>query len=130
MARARSAGRKLASIIARLPGVRSAPPTPCTSLAATSISAFGAIAHSREAKVKRPTPRAEDAAASVAVAERATEQDQGGERQQVAVENPLERARRGTEVAADVRQGDVDDCAVEKGQARAQDGDDQDPAPS
>ena len=56
IARARSAGRKPDSTIARLPGVRRAPPTPCTSLATTSSSAFGATAQSSEAIVNRPVP--------------------------------------------------------------------------
>ena len=44
MARARSPGLKLASIIARLPGVSSAPPTPWTSRAAIRKPALGATA--------------------------------------------------------------------------------------
>jgi hypothetical protein len=43
-------------MIARLPGVRSAPPTPCSTLAAMRNSAVGASAHSREAPVKAITP--------------------------------------------------------------------------
>ena len=56
IARARSPGLKLASIIARLPGVRSAPPTPCSRRAPISASALGAIAQSREATVNQATP--------------------------------------------------------------------------
>ncbi len=63
----------------------------------------------------------EDPAPPVAVAERAAEQDQRRERQQVAVEDPLQGARRRVEVAADVGQRDVDDGAVEEREARPQD---------
>ena len=56
IARARSAGRKLASMIARLPGVRSAPPIPWTSRAKISSSTVGATAQSSEARVKSTTP--------------------------------------------------------------------------
>ena len=106
----------------------SAPPIPCRSLAPTSSSALGATAQSSEAAVNRPTPEHEDAAAPVAVAERSAEQDQRGERQQVAVEDPLQRAGRRAEVAADVGQRHVDDGAVEEGHARAQHGDGEHPA--
>src|SRR5437764_399890 len=44
IARARSLGRKLASIRARLPGVSRAPPIPCSSRAAISSSALVAVA--------------------------------------------------------------------------------------
>ena len=70
----------------------------------------------------------EDAPPPVAVAERAAEQDQRGEGQQVAVEDPLQGAGAGAEVAADVRQGDVDDGAVEEGHPRAGDGGGEQPA--
>ena len=56
IAAARSVGRKLASIIARLPGVSSAPPTPCSMRAKTSAVALGAIAQRSEATVNRATP--------------------------------------------------------------------------
>ena len=78
--------------------------------------------------MNRPTPSDEDAAAPVAVAERPAEQDQRGERQQVAVEDPLQGAGRCVEVAADVGQRDVDHGAVEEGHPRAQDGDGEHPA--
>ncbi len=47
IARARSAGRKLAWMIARLPGVSSAPPIPWTSRAKISNSTVGAAAQPR-----------------------------------------------------------------------------------
>ncbi len=56
IARARSARRKLPSIIASEPGVKSAPPIPCRKRAATSAPALGAAAHSAEASVNQATP--------------------------------------------------------------------------
>ena len=65
----------------------------------------------------------EDAPPPVAVAERAAEQDQRSQGQQVAVEDPLQSAGAGAEVAADLRQRHVDHGAVEEGHPRAGDGD-------
>ncbi len=56
IARDRSAAMNDAEMIARLPGVISAPPTPCSSLAATSISMFGASPHSAEASANQIVP--------------------------------------------------------------------------
>ena len=70
----------------------------------------------------------EDPPAPVAVAERSAEQDQRGERQQIPVEDPLQRAGLGLEVAADVGERDVDDRSVEKRETGAQDGDREHPA--
>jgi hypothetical protein len=49
-----------------------------------------------------------------AVPGRSAEQDQRGERQQIGVEDPLELAHPGAEVAADDRQRDVDHGPVEE----------------
>lgn len=56
MARDRSSGRKLASMIARLPGVMSAAPMPCSRRAAISNSVLGAAAQSPEAIVNHAAP--------------------------------------------------------------------------
>ena len=56
IARVRSPGWMLASMIARLAGVISAPPTPCTARAAMSHPILGAAAHSTEARVNQPRP--------------------------------------------------------------------------
>ena len=56
MARERSSGRKLASRMARLPGVSSAPPTPCTTRASTRNTAVGATAHSSEPMANTTMP--------------------------------------------------------------------------
>ena len=72
-------------------------------------------------------PDHEDAAAPEAVAQRPAEQDQRRERQQVAVEHPLQVAGGRVEVTTDVGQRDVDHGAVEEGEAGPQDGDGQHP---
>ncbi len=56
MAAPRLPGEKLAFIRARLPGVRSAPPTPCRARAAMSCRTLGAKPHHMEATVKTTTP--------------------------------------------------------------------------
>jgi len=56
IARVRSAGWKAASMIARLAGVISAPPMPCTARAAMSQPMPGAAAHSTDAAVNQPSP--------------------------------------------------------------------------
>ena len=56
MARDRSSGRKLASRMARLAGVSSAPPTPCTSRAKTRNTTVGATAHSSEPTANTTMP--------------------------------------------------------------------------
>ena len=56
IARARSCGANEAWIIARLPGVSSAPPTPCSARAAMSSGAVGASPHSSEAIANQTTP--------------------------------------------------------------------------
>ena len=56
IARARSSGAKDAWIIARLPGVSSAAPTPCSARAAISSGAVGASPHSSDATANQTTP--------------------------------------------------------------------------
>jgi hypothetical protein len=56
MARARSSGRIVAWTMARLPGVRSAAPTPCTTRAAISSVVPGATAHRSEAAQNTTAP--------------------------------------------------------------------------
>ncbi len=56
IARVRSPGWKVASMIARLAGVISAPPIPCTARAVMSHPMPGAAAHSTEARVNQLSP--------------------------------------------------------------------------
>ena len=55
-AAARSDCRKLAWMIARLPGVSRAPPTPSRNLAAISVPMFGATPHSSDATANQAVP--------------------------------------------------------------------------
>lgn len=71
----------------------------------------------------------EDPPAPEAVAERAAEQDQPGQREHVAVDGPLERGEARVQVTADGRQGDVDDRRVQQGHAGPEDRRQQDPLP-
>ena len=56
IAAARSSGTKLASRIARLPGVSNAAPSPCSARAAMSTVVFGATAQSSDAPANHTTP--------------------------------------------------------------------------
>ena len=56
IARARSVETNDAWIIARLPGVSSAPPTPCSAREATRTSALGASPQASEAAANHTTP--------------------------------------------------------------------------
>ena len=56
MARARSSGWNVDWMIARLPGVSSAPPTPCSTRAATSTPTLGASPHNSDASVNHTAP--------------------------------------------------------------------------
>src|SRR5213076_2230307 len=107
-------------MIARLPGVSRAPPTPCNILA--PINSFHGWRYGAEQRGEREQADSEDedSSPSVSVAERSSEQYQRRERQQVAVEDPLQRGGRGVEIAADVGQRDVDYGAVEKRHPRAE----------
>ena len=109
-------------IIARLPGVSSAPPTPWSTRAAISTSGLGAMPHSSDAAREPDGPDHEDPAPAEPVAQRPAEQDQAGEREQVAVGDPLQLGEARVEVLADGAQRDVDDGAVEEGDARAERG--------
>ena len=56
IAAARSGPWNDAEISARLPGVSSAPPTPCSALAATSVPMSGARPQASEARANHTTP--------------------------------------------------------------------------
>src|SRR4051794_31076036 len=123
---------------ARAVANRSDAPTPWTTRAATSDPMSGAKPHTAEAAVKitrpstntrrrlagrKPTrrggggedhePEHEPAAPAAAVGEDARRQDGRGERQRVAVDDPLQARESRAEVAGHVGQGGVDDADVE-----------------
>ena len=85
----------------------------------------------REARCQRTAERCQrehqhageqGALAAPTVAGDAAEQDQRAERQQVGVDEPGDRGAARAEIVLDRRQADVDDGAVDEGQARAEDG--------
>lgn len=73
-------------------------------------------------------PDDEDPAAAVTVAERATQENQPGQRDRVRVTDPLQGRQWGVQVVADVRQRDIDDGGVQQRHAGAQHGREDDPA--
>src|SRR5262249_31039313 len=60
----------------------------------------------------------EHASTAVLVSERAAQQEQRAQRQEIPVERPLQAGQPAAEVLADVGQGDVDDSGVEERDAR------------
>ena len=104
--RSPSPGRRATNapwIIARLPGVSSAAPTPWRMRAA--ISTLGGRGEPAQQRRDREPDGAdhEDPSPAEPVAERAAEQDQAGQREQVAVGDPLQLGERRVEVLADGR---------------------------
>ena len=93
----RSSVAKEACRMARLPGVSSAPPTPCRARAAISVPR-SAPARTAATRARTRRRRSRTLAAPVAVAERPAEQQQAGQRQRVGVHHPLQAGHRGVEV--------------------------------
>ena len=102
-------------------GVSSAPNTPCSARPAISTSIVGASAQSIETDAEPADADREHAPLAVEVAERARDEDQRAERQQVRVRHPLLAGEPAAEVLADRRQRDVDDRRVEARDERAHD---------
>src|SRR2546426_7774947 len=98
--------------MARLEGTRRADAIPCSARAQQSMASVPA------------TPQSAD------VAERSPEEDEGGERQEIRVDDPLQPRERRAELAAERRQGDVHDRAVEERHPRGERGRDEDAAAS
>ena len=100
MARPRSSSWNAEPMIARLPGTRSAPAAPCTARDAASTVASGR-GRARDARHReRHEAGQEDTPAAEAVAERAAEQEQRRERDEIRVDRPLQARHVGVEVAA------------------------------
>ena len=117
----RSSGGKVATITASALGVSSAPKTPCSARPATSTSIVGASAHSDADHAEAGDAEREDPPLAVEVAERAADEDQRAEREQVGVRDPLLAGEAAAEVALDRRQRDVDHRRVEPRHERAHD---------
>ena len=125
---ARSDGRKLVCRIARLPGVSSAPPMPCKTRPAIITSRFGATAQISEATANQIDAGQKGPAPAEPVAERTAQQDQRGQHQHVAVDDPLQAGDVGVQVLTHRGQRDVDDRAVQERHPGAEGGGRQHPA--
>ncbi len=119
------AGGNVLTITASELGTSSAPAMPCSARAPTRKTMLGASAQSSEVAPNAATPSAKIRALAEQVAERAPDQDQRPERQQVAVDDPLLCGEPAAERHLDRRQGDVHDGAVEQHDARPDDAGDQ-----
>ncbi len=97
----------------RVPGIRSAPPTPCTRAERDQLpGALGEPAGQRGEREDGESAQ-EHLLAAVAVAEDAAREQQRREREHVAVHDPLQLGDPGIEGAADAGQGHVDHGVVE-----------------
>jgi hypothetical protein len=94
-------------------GIITAAAAPWTNRATTSAPGLGARPHATEAATNSasPTPNARRAQP---IGERPGGQQQRGKHQRVAVHDPLQPGHPAAKVAADSRQGDVDDHRVER----------------
>ena len=99
----RSSGGKAEMITASALGVSSAPNTPCSARPATSTSIVGASAHTTDTTPNPADADREHAPLAVQVAERAGDEDQRAEREQVGVGHPLLAGEPAAEVLADRR---------------------------
>ena len=121
----RSDSGKVFTITASELGTSSAPATPCSARATTSTPIDGETAHSQRRDAEARHPDREHPPLAVQVAQRATDQDQRAERQQIAVDHPLLRGQPAAQRDLDRRQRDVHDRAVQQHDARAHDAGDQ-----
>ena len=88
----------------------------------------GAAAQRIEVRPNADDPDQEQAPRAEEVAERAADEQQRAERQQVGVDDPLLQREATAEVALDRRQRDVDDRRVDEDDHRAEDAGDEDQA--
>ena len=117
----RSSGGKVATITASALGVSSAPKTPCSARPATSTSIDGRQRADDADDAEAGDAEREDPPLAVEVAERAADEDERAEREQVGVGDPLLAGQAAAEVALDGRQRDVDHRRVERRDERAED---------
>ena len=115
-------------ISARLPGTNRAAPTPCTARAAISCWTLRDKAQAIDASGEDEHPQQEDAPAPQAITQRPAHQEQRRQHQRVRLDHPLRLIDRSAQFTLDRRQGDVDDGAIDKGEARSHDRDGQHPA--
>ena len=120
IATARSSLWNDAAMIARLPGVSSAPPIALQAAGGDQRVDVGRQAAEQRGEREPHDADEEDPAPAEPVTQGAAEQDQGGEGQRVGVDRPLQALEPGVEVLADPAERDVDDGRVEHRQAGAQ----------
>ena len=116
---------KATVIVASAAGVSSAPATPCRPRATISDVPFQATAQRSEVTPNATTPITNTRFAAEEVAERAADEDQRAEREQVGVDDPLLEREAAAEVALDRRQRDVDDRRVDEHDRRPEDAGDE-----
>jgi len=85
------------------------------------------VVHAVQRPIARPCSALDDAEPAERVGERAGEQDERPERQQVGVDRPLLQREAAAELGRDRRERHVDDRAVEERDERDDDGDDEHP---
>ena len=119
---------KVAVIMASEAGVRSAPAMPWTARKTMSAGAVRGDRAEQGGGGEGRDPDREDPRLPEDVAERAADEDQRAEGEQVGVDDPLLRREPAAEVGLDRRQRDVDDRAVDEGHRRAEDARDERPA--
>ena len=117
----RWAGGKAVTITASAAGESSAPNIPCSTRPATITSMLGAIAHTIEATPESETPIENTRRSPNTSPSDPPIEDQRGQREQVAVRDPLLAREATAEVLLDRRQRDVDDRGVEPDDERAHD---------
>ena len=104
MARVRSrASVKVVVMMVSVAGDSTAPPRPWSARAAVSWPEFCARPPSRLAREKSAEPAEEDATLAEEVSEPAAEQQEAGEGQDVAVDDPLQAGGAVVQIAADGR---------------------------
>ena len=117
----RWSGGNAATMTASALGVSSAPKTPCATRPATSTSTLGASAQTSDVRAEAEHAEAEDPPLAEDVAERAADEDERREREQVAVGDPLLAGEAAAEIVLDRGQRDVDDRRVEADDERPHD---------
>ena len=121
----RSRSEKVAVMIPSVAGTSSAPVTPCSPRARISSVAVGAGGAQQRGDAEPHDPEREHALAPVDVPERAADQQQRAQREQVGVDDPLLVGEPDPEIGADLRQRHLDDGAVHEDDDGAEDARDQ-----
>ena len=122
----RSSPANVEVITASPAGVRIAPAIPCRPRARISDGAVRRQRAEHRGDAERRDADHEDAPRAEEIAERAADEEQRAERQQVGVDDPLLEREPAAEVALDRGQRDVDDARVDEDDDRPEDAGDQD----